>query len=116
MHRVQRRSLVVWMRKYILRKMGGKFSMDKYGLPMWQDFITHASENSDFLKYEGMTKESLLFLNEAVGPGGEASNDAAHDFDNAELEAAITPQADIAPGLHREYWAMYYKKKCDNVV
>jgi hypothetical protein len=58
----------------------------------------------------------MLFLNEAVGPGGEASNDAAHDFDNAELKSAISSQLDIKGGLHTQHWDLYYEMKCSNEV
>ena len=84
---------------------------------MWQNFITQASSDSAFVKSVGMTRESMLFLNEAVGPGGEASNDAAHDFDNnAALKSAISSQLDIKEGLHTQHWNLYYEMKCSNEV
>jgi hypothetical protein len=113
MRHVQRRALVAWMRTYIKKKTGAEVPRDKHGLPMWQDFITRVSEDSAFLKREGLTAESLLFLNEAVGTDGEASNRSAHDFEIRDLEAVISPQSSIKPGPH---WPLYFNKFCSTVV
>eukprot|EP01036_Dinobryon_divergens_P031195 gene31195-40556_t len=113
MQRVQRRALVAWMRTYLKKKTCAEVPRDKQGLPMWQEFITRVSEDSAFLKREGLTAESLLFLNEAVGTNGEASNRSAHDFERRDLEAAISPQSNIKPGPH---WPLYFNKFCSTVV
>ena len=110
---VQRRALVTWMRTYIEKKTGAAVPRDEHGLPMWQGFIVQVSGDSAFLKREGLTAKSLLFLNEAVGTDGEASNKSAHDFEKADLAAAIS---DISLGPHMAYWALYYKKFRSTVV
>ena len=75
---IYRRILVTKMREYITKVTNQQPDKDINGCLKWKEFIERVSKSNDMLELTGFSKSRILYLNEAVSPGGEADNESAH--------------------------------------
>ena len=103
---IYRRILVTKMREYITQVTNQQPDTDILGCLKWKDFIERVSRRNDVLELTGFSKSRILYLNEAVSPGGEADNESAHQVMRREdLVASI--DAISSPEIHASFQAYY---------
>ena len=103
---IYRRILVTKMREYISKVTNQQPDKDINGCLKWKEFIELVSKSNDMLQLTGFSKSRILYLNEAVSPGGVADNESAHQVMRREaLVASI--DAIASPEIHASFLAYY---------
>ena len=105
---IHRRILVTSMRDYLVKVAKEQPGTGMDGLPLWRAFIINISNRADVCELTGFSKSQILYLNEAVSPGGDAENEAAHHVSRRkDLLAAVRA---ISPAEIKETYEAYYNQ------
>ena len=103
---IHRRILVTSMRDYLVKVAKEQPGIGTDGLPLWQTFIINISNRADVSELTGFSKSQILYLNEAVSPGGDAENEAAHHV-SSRKDLLTAVHAISSPEIKETYKAYY---------
>ena len=100
---IHRRILVTSMRDYLVKVTNEQPGTGADGLPLWQAFIINISNRADVSELTGFSKSQILYLNEAVSPGG----DAHHVSTTSRMDLLAAVHAIRSPEIKDTYKAYY---------